>query len=36
MKNHETRLRTPAAVTGLSSSVDYAAGRHSLCLLISL
>lgn len=36
MKNHETRLRTPAAVTGLTAAEERAAARQTLRLLKSL
>lgn len=36
MKNHETRLRTPAAVTGLTAAEESAAARQTLRLLKSL
>ena len=36
MKNHETRLRTPAAVTGLTAAEESAAARQTLRLLKTL
>ena len=36
MKNHETRLRTPAAVTGLTVAEESAAARQTLRLLKTL
>lgn len=36
MKNYETRLRTPAAVTGLTAAEESAAARQTLRLLKTL